>query len=123
MENRLKEIRKARKITGVSIADKLNISLTHYYDLEAGRRRLNDEFLTQVADILECSIDDIFGRSSRDEAKDILNHTTILLAKEIQEMQLDPDQVRNILKIYVAGLKQGRQKTEESDPRDQSNEP
>lgn len=60
---RIKEARKRKGLSGVQIAEMLNITPTHFYDIEKGKKRLNDELLTKLCEILGVSSDYLLGRS------------------------------------------------------------
>lgn len=61
--NRLRQLRTEKKVGVEEIAEKLNISTQYYYDLETGRRRLNEDILLQLADFFGVSTDYILGRT------------------------------------------------------------
>lgn len=57
------QIRIHRKVRGVpmqDLADKLGISLSAISKIEKGYRRLNQDQLIQVAEVLDCSLQDLF---------------------------------------------------------------
>ncbi|MFX3633749.1 MAG: helix-turn-helix domain-containing protein [Candidatus Pristimantibacillus sp.] len=60
-ENRLKLLRKGKKMSGIEIARKLTISAQYYYDIEKGERRLTTEIAAKLADILETTVDYLIG--------------------------------------------------------------
>lgn len=85
--HRIKEIRKTallnigRKISGITIANKLGITPQYYYDIERGERTLSAEFAAKIADILGVSVDYLLGRTDQvssgkpaqtDDVEDIL---------------------------------------------------
>ena len=59
---RLREMRKKRNHTQQWMADTLGIALRSYQCYETGTRTPNYELLTRIADILDVSIDYLFGR-------------------------------------------------------------
>lgn len=61
--NRLRELREEYKISGISVAEKLAITPQYYYDLETGRRRLNEDTIRQLADLFHVSTDFLLGRT------------------------------------------------------------
>lgn len=63
-QNNLKKIRDTRNITGVAIAEALNITPTYYYELEKGQKRLNETLLHKLAGYLNVSTDYILGRTN-----------------------------------------------------------
>lgn len=48
-----------RPLSGNDVAEQLGITASYYYDLERGRRRLNADLLSQLTEILGCSVDEI----------------------------------------------------------------
>lgn len=61
MNNRLKEIRKARGMTQQELADALNEKLPTYRTWERGTTNFNIAQLVECARILDCSTDEILG--------------------------------------------------------------
>lgn len=62
-QNRLREIRRARGLSGTAVAEAIGISPQHYYDLEKGERRLNEDLLKSLADQFAVSVDYLLGRT------------------------------------------------------------
>lgn len=62
--NRLRELRKKKKITAEKMADILGISVPYLYDLENGRRRLNQDLLSKICNNLGVSADYILGNDT-----------------------------------------------------------
>ncbi|OPX92703.1 MAG: Helix-turn-helix domain protein [Pelotomaculum sp. PtaU1.Bin035] len=60
---RIKEMRKARKISGPKLATMLHITPTYLYEIEKGKKRINGELLSEIADILETNTDYLLGRT------------------------------------------------------------
>lgn len=61
-KDRLRSMRKLRKIKLQQMADMLGISLRSYQHYEGGSRYPSFELLVQIADILNVSIDYLLGR-------------------------------------------------------------
>ncbi|RJX17674.1 MAG: XRE family transcriptional regulator [Desulforudis sp.] len=59
--NRLRELRKRSPFSAAEVAEKLDISVQHLYDLEKGERRLNEDQLRLFADIYLVSTDYVLG--------------------------------------------------------------
>ncbi|NLA10794.1 MAG: helix-turn-helix transcriptional regulator [Firmicutes bacterium] len=59
--NKLKEIRIAKKMSGVDVANAINITPQYYYELEKGKKRLNEDLLRKLAVLFECTVDCILG--------------------------------------------------------------
>lgn len=63
VNNRLKEIRKERNVSGIALAKELGISPQYYYDIEKGERRLTTEIAGKLAEILKTTVDYMIGVS------------------------------------------------------------
>ncbi len=59
---RLREMRMKRGFTQQHLSDLLGIAIRSYQCYETGTRTPNYELLTRIADILDVSIDYLFGR-------------------------------------------------------------
>ena len=59
--NRLREIREARGVKAVDLAEAMRISSTYLYKLEDGSKRLNEDHLRRAARYLNVSTDEILG--------------------------------------------------------------
>ncbi len=87
--NRLKELRLKNNISGVEIANYLNISPQYYYDLEKGKRRLNVELAEKIANYYGITTDYLLGYDDNsnptdagiDElsAAEIMGHDVIIM--------------------------------------------
>ena len=64
---RLKEIRKSRKETQVSIAEKIGLTERQYQRLEANNSKPNYESLISLADYFNVSLDYLVGRTDNPE--------------------------------------------------------
>lgn len=60
-ENRLKELRKKNKMSGIAVARELGITPQYYYDIEKGERRLTTEIAGRLAEILRTTVDYLIG--------------------------------------------------------------
>jgi putative transcriptional regulator len=63
MENRLKEIRKSRKITQEELGEMIGSTKMHIWRLERGDRQLTQKWLLKISKALNCSILDILPQS------------------------------------------------------------
>ncbi len=63
-QNNLKLIRNQRNISGIALAAALEITPTYYYELEKGRKRLNETLLHKLAGHLNVSTDYLLGRAN-----------------------------------------------------------
>ena len=64
--NNLKNLRKSRNIKVSEIIERLDISQPYYYDLESGKKRLNDELLIKFSDLYGVTTDYILGRTEHE---------------------------------------------------------
>ena len=62
---RIRNIREAKKLSGVVVARKLGISSQYYYDIEKGKRNLSAEIAIGIADLFKVSVDDLLGRTDK----------------------------------------------------------
>ncbi len=67
--NRMRELRKKAKLSGIEISKKLGISVQYYYDLEKGVKRLNESHISQLADIFNVTIDYLLCRESENNSE------------------------------------------------------
>ena len=61
VNNRLKELRKDRGLSGIAIARQLDITPQYYYDIEKGERRLTTEIAAKLVPVLKATVDYIIG--------------------------------------------------------------
>ncbi len=61
--NRLKAIRIAKNMSGIDVAEEINITPQYYYELEKGKKRLNEDLLRKLAALFDCTIDHILNFS------------------------------------------------------------
>ena len=61
MDSNLRQWRKLNNINAVTLANILNISVKHYYDLETGRKRINEDYLKILAENFQVSPNYILG--------------------------------------------------------------
>ena len=55
----VKMMRKARKISQVKLSEALQMSQPHLSNLECGRTLISLEILVKLADVFDCSVEDI----------------------------------------------------------------
>lgn len=66
---RIAELRKARGLTQVELADALGVIQAVVSTYEVGRVRPHPGMLLRLADVLDVSVDEILGRTPRKQAK------------------------------------------------------
>lgn len=67
----LKELRKAKDLTQSDMAKKLGVGRTAYTEYERGRNQPSIEKLKIMAEIFECSVDDLIGNEKNTNSSDI----------------------------------------------------
>lgn len=61
MKNRIRELRKAKRLTMTELAVAAGVSVPYMYDLEMGRRGAKPETLYRIAVALECTVEDLLS--------------------------------------------------------------
>ncbi|MBO5039009.1 MAG: helix-turn-helix domain-containing protein [Alphaproteobacteria bacterium] len=95
------QIRINRKMRGVSmqdLADRLGISLSAISKIEKGYRRLNQEQLITVAEILDCSLQDLYVNEQNSQ------HEVVMAWKKEQERRQEINKSSG-LKVLGAALR------------------
>lgn len=62
--NRIRDIRQARGMTQKELADRLGVNQSMISDYESGKVELSLTKAVKIADILECDLNDLLGRSA-----------------------------------------------------------
>lgn len=62
--NRIRDIRQARGMTQKELADRLGVNQSMISDYESGKVDLSLTKAVKIADILECDLNDLLGRSA-----------------------------------------------------------
>lgn len=57
VRNRIKILRKQHKLSGIKLAEMLEISAPYFYDLEKGKRNLSTDMAGKLADIFKVTTD------------------------------------------------------------------
>lgn len=88
-QNRLKELRKARKLSQEDLGKVINISGRNISYLEAGERSPSPEILNKLADVFDVSVDYLLGRSGlrQAEAEQVLSLFKDLPEEAVSEMK------------------------------------
>jgi transcriptional regulator with XRE-family HTH domain len=73
ISNNLKVFRDERKLSGIDVANYLNISPQFYYDLEKGRRTLTQEYLEKLSDFYNTTIDSLLDRIKKETEPSFVN--------------------------------------------------
>lgn len=62
-DSRIRRLRKERKLSGIKVAELLDITPQYYYDIERGERRLTAEIAAKLADVLHTTVDYLLGKT------------------------------------------------------------
>ena len=81
---KLKEIRKSKGFTQEYMAKQLNITNGGYSQIENEKYTMNISTLSKLADILECSTDEILGRPEVEEVlkKNAIKYFNMMVNKD-----------------------------------------
>lgn len=71
MRTKLKNLRKKKKLSVKRISQILEISSSHYYKIESGIRNPNFILAGKIAELFNCSVDDLFFKDKLDETSKI----------------------------------------------------
>lgn len=61
--NRIKVLRKQRRVSVAQLSQAVGLSSQYLYELERGEKRLNEDILRKLSDFFEVSVDYILGMS------------------------------------------------------------
>lgn len=90
--NNLREWRKSKNLKAETLAKILNITTPHYYDLETGRKRINEDYLKILADTYKVSLGYILG----------IEKSPIIIGDNTKG--INPDEILNYLREKKALL-------------------
>ncbi|WP_392454856.1 helix-turn-helix transcriptional regulator [Chryseomicrobium aureum] len=68
MREKLKEIRLSRNLSVQEVADRLGISASHYYKIEAGIRSPNFKLAGEFAKFFDSKVDELFFENELDDS-------------------------------------------------------
>lgn len=83
---RLKELRKQKKLTQQQLGDIVHVSKVSISGYERGERSPDRETLTSIADYFEVSTDYLLGRSSEKEYYSLNNNAEKDIASDLEQM-------------------------------------
>lgn len=109
--NRLKSLRKDKKLTIRELETKLNINRTTLSRMENGLQGINDEYLVQFASFFNVSIDYILGLSNNPNSNALSNNLNAIknfgqyeLNSELTDEKLDAN-LNDVLTKYDIKLR------------------
>lgn len=103
MPNRIRQLRESRGLSGTYMAEIISVSPQYFYDLEKGRRRLNETMIKQLALFFVVTTDYLLGltddpapprylEESKVNVLSIPSHLALLLdaAKDLSPEKIEP---------------------------------
>jgi transcriptional regulator with XRE-family HTH domain len=103
---RLARLRREKGLTQAEMAEMLGISQPIVSDYERGELRLHGELIVRMAEILDCSADEILGLRERETATGATNRRVL---RRIQQIDLLPRRDQEaLLRTIDAFLSKGR---------------
>lgn len=109
--NRLKELRKSRRLTQKDFAKQFNISQSGYARWESGKVKIDRNSLNSLAEFYNVSVDYILGE---EQSKSILSGNMLIIIKDNGEKEVieltnkDKDFLNMFLINYVKGNKSSK---------------
>lgn len=84
--NRIRELRKKNKISAKKLAEMLNITVRHLYDLETGKVQLTEDRIKFLCNKFGVTSDYLLGLSDNPYLNEITNSETM---KELEEIKAE----------------------------------
>lgn len=95
--NRIRELREEKNLRAEDLANRIGITVRYLYDLEKGSRRLNEDLINRLCDILEVEAGYLLGRSPfRKLSLDASNIESIELRKGYKSDDITPERMEEI---------------------------
>ena len=105
---KFKDIRKDRGLTQLEVADKLSISRVAYTNIENGKRDPDTQTLIKLAELFDCSVDLLLGRSKKPSA--VLTPAEIDLVKSFRSLsEQGQEYIRQTMAMAVQIYKKNTQ--------------
>lgn len=99
--DRLKKQRKAKSISQIEMASKLGITRQGYSHYETDRNEPDHKTLVKIAEILECSVDYLLGRSDKPYPKDIAAETQTPYDENLIHALRHNQEALSFIKLYL----------------------
>lgn len=115
---RIREVRKNRGWSQSEMAERLNVALKTYQNLESGATRIDIERLVQIASILGVELIELLGYQPKpDEYIDrFINEEKDLYQKIIQDKETYISRLEEDLKVYQDMLKRNAALPDDTSP-------
>lgn len=94
--NRIRELREKMGLTGSELAQRIGISAQHVYDLERGKRRLNETLIKKLCQVFNVSSDYLLGIDYPEEGEDTDSYVSF---RGSRFAKLSPESRKAILQL------------------------
>ncbi|GEC91553.1 helix-turn-helix domain-containing protein [Brevibacillus brevis] len=88
-QNRIREVRKALKMSGPEVAARLGISTQYLYDIERNKRGLSAEIASKLSDILKVTTDYLIGKTDENLYEHISKNPDSHAESELSEIPIE----------------------------------
>lgn len=89
-QNRIRQIRTKKKISGTKIAKQLSISPQYFYDIEKGERNLSADLALRISEILGVSVNYLLGGEASDDENTLIEMKNVTYNdRELNSIILD----------------------------------
>lgn len=122
--NRIREIRKQRRMSGTELADQLGISPQYLYGIEKETRTLSSKLADQIASIFDVSVDYLLGRSDNPDTtpdwatekdkrdfKKMLEEDEPILFDGVPVSDEDKEKIKRVMEAMFWDAKEKNKKT------------
>jgi transcriptional regulator with XRE-family HTH domain len=103
IKDRLKQLRKSSDYTQGDLSRKLNVPISTYSNWEQGTRNPDYEKLIQLADIFDCTVDYLIGRTNIKNVEISIDEYSAVI-KKAKEAKTPPD----LISAYIDFLKNSK---------------
>lgn len=101
--SRLRQLRKECKISQVEMANKFNLSLRGYQDIEAGKSETNLCRIIDISNFFGCSVDYLLGHQIKDPTRQ--KEATMLQRQLCNDILALDEEDCGRVEAYIAGIK------------------
>lgn len=104
LTKRLKELRTKENLTQGELAEKINVPLTTYANWEQGKRIPDYNILSKLADIYDCSVDYLIGRTNnKNEVLRMPDKYEVVITKA-KDCDISPEALEKYIEILKSEI-------------------
>lgn len=109
---RIKKKRSESNISQATLAEMIHVSVQHMSNVENAKTKASLETVVEIANVLDCSVDELVCGSLQRQSRQIYQDEVALLLEMMpdSELQIMPDVLKNVDYIYRAGEKSAQKK-------------